>query len=729
MPLALRIAILLAASAAVISAADIRGTVLDPSGAAIPGAQVSAVNRLGVLAQTTTDRSGGFELRIADPAGARVVVTAPGFETSSTEVGVSSPLEIHLKLAAQSNSVRVVGSTIDVPLREQGSSASIISGPEIRERNEAFGIDLLRYLPGVAVNQSGPPGTVGTIFIRGGETNYTLVAIDGVPLNSFGGEINFVLPHIPTESLERIEVIRGPQSAVYGPYANSGVVNFVTRTAADAPNLDLLAEGGSHHERRFGIGGSGKLGGFGIAAFLSRLDHDGPVVNNDYSNQSASLSITRHWRRQALALHTTVDANEVGEPGAYGSDPLHNFLGIDRISRENVNFSDYLAHYTADLSSRVRTELFGSFFLNNTGFTSPYGFSFNKDLRGQGEARTVISAAPWYTLAFGAGFAREQVENSFITDSNFQIFPVRRNEEGIYWENRFQPGRHLFLNAGVRADILGTLAIPADVNSGRPRFPADTIIKVNPKISLAYAPRSTTRLHGSFGTGIRPPSGFDIGFTNNPRLKPERTTSFDAGIEQGLAANRVSLDATYFYNRYRDLIVSLGGSLARLSSFQSDNLANSRAQGLELSARLRPARPVSVEANYTYLKSEILSLRGSSNLAPNHFQVGQKLARRPAHSGSLVATFAAGRWSANVTGYFRGSVLDVEPNFGASAGFFRNPGYENIGVNLNYRAGRGLTLYGNLRNALNQEYEEAFGFPALKLNFIAGMKWTLARGR
>jgi outer membrane receptor protein involved in Fe transport len=109
--------------------------------------------------------------------------------------------------------------------------------------------------------------------------------------------------------------------------------------------------------------------------------------------------------------------------------------------------------------------------------------------------------------------------------------------------------------------------------------------------------------------------------------------------------------------------------------------------------------------------------------------VGQKLARRPAHSGSLVATFAAGRWSANVTGYFRGSVLDVEPNFGASAGFFRNPGYENIGVNLNYRAGRGLTLYGNLRNALNQEYEEAFGFPALKLNFIAGMKWTLARGR
>ena len=101
-------------------------------------------------------------------------------------------------------------------------------------------------LPGVAVNQSGPPGSVGTIFIRGGETNDALVEIDGVPVNSFGGDVNFVLPHILTDSLERVELIRGPQSAVYGPYANSGVVNLVTRTAEDAPKIDLMAEGGSH---------------------------------------------------------------------------------------------------------------------------------------------------------------------------------------------------------------------------------------------------------------------------------------------------------------------------------------------------------------------------------------------------------------------------------------------------------------------------------------------------
>lgn len=728
----IRTLLLLAVNAAALSASEIRGTVLDPSQAAIPNAQVSAVNRVGVVAQALTDHSGAFELKFARSSGMKLVITAPGFATKSIPLDqdpAARPLAVQLDLAAQSDSVRVVGSAIDVPLSEQGGSVSIVTGPELRERNEAFAIDLLRYLPGVAVNQSGPPGTVGTIFIRGGETNYTLIEIDGVPLNSFGGEINFVLPHIPTESLERIEVIRGPQSAVYGPYANSGVVNFVTRTADDAPKLDLLAEGGSHAERRFAIGGAGTLAGFGIAAFLSRLDHSGPVANSDYTNQSASLSITRRFQRQALALHATVDSNEVGEPGPYGSDPQGNFTGIDRISREKVNFSDYLAHYQVDLSNRWREEIFGSFFVNNTGFTSPYGFSFNKDVRGQGEARTVVSVAPWYTTSFGASFAREQVENTFITNSTFATFPVRRNEEGVYWENRFALGNRFFLNAGLRADILRTLEIPADINSNRPRFADDTIVKVNPKVALAWTPRSSTRLHTSIGTGIRPPSGFDLGFTNNPRLKPERTASFDAGVEQRFSANRLSLEATYFYNRYHDLIVSLGGSLTRLSSFQSDNLANSRAQGLELSARLRPIRSVSIQATYTYLKSEILSLTGFANLAPNHFQVGQELLRRPANSGAVVATYAAGRWTANVTGYFRGTALDVEPNFGASAGFYRNPGYADVGINLNYHAGRGLTLYGNLRNALNRSYEEAFGFPALKLNFVAGMKWSLARGR
>jgi outer membrane receptor protein involved in Fe transport len=219
---------------------------------------------------------------------------------------------------------------------------------------------------------------------------------------------------------------------------------------------------------------------------------------------------------------------------------------------------------------------------------------------------------------------------------------------------------------------------------------------------------------------LRPPSGFELAFTTNPSLKPEWTRSFDAGIEQRVGP--VAFDATYFYNRFFDLIITLGGSLRSLSHFTSDNLANSRAQGAEFSARLRPARSVSLTGSYTLLETAILAV------APPPFQSGQQLTRRPKHAGAAVATYSRGRVTADVTGYFRGKALYEEPALGASNGLFWNPGFANVGINLNLALGAGVTAYGHLRNALDRDYEEVFGFPSPRLNFIAGMKWSL-KGR
>src|SRR5262249_13166617 len=160
----------------------------------------------------------------------------------------------------------------------------------------------------------------------------------------------------------------------------------------------------------------------GIAASASRIDTNGLVPNNDYRNANALLNVTRRFGRQRLSLHADFDSNEAGEPGAWGSDPKHTFTGIDLVSREKLNFSDYLVHYEDNLSSRVRQDLTGSFFLNNSGFRSRFGFSFNKDLRGQAEARTIVSVSPHYTAAFGVSAGREEVKNSFITDSSFVGF-------------------------------------------------------------------------------------------------------------------------------------------------------------------------------------------------------------------------------------------------------------------------------------------------------------------
>ena len=632
---------------------------------------------------------------------------------------------MQLEIAPLTESVQVVGSTIEIPSTLQASSVNLIPVSRVRSSNEPFAMDLLRYVPGVAFNQTGAPGGLTSLFLRGGNSNMNLVQIDGVPVNSFGGGFDFA--HIPTEAVDHIDFVRGAQSAVYGSYANAGAIDFVTRRAGAAPQLSLVAEGGSHYERRFAITGSGTIAGFGLLVSASRYDSDGMVRNNDYRNEDVLLNLTRRFGRHNLSVHGYFDSSEVGEPGPWGSNPQHIFTGIDTISRARNNFSQYGAHYEADLSPRVRQELFGSFFLYNSGFLSQYGFSFNKDLRGQGEARTIVSVSRHDTASFGVTGGREEVKNSFITDSGFSTFPIERNEIAVYAENRYEVADRLFLSAGARAEFFRTPSIPGDGFS-RPLFPQSNISRVNPKLSAAYVAGQGTRLHASFGMGLRPPSGFELAFTNNPALKPERTRSVDAGVEQKFG-NLLTVDATYFYNRYYDLIVTLGGSLTTLSHYKSDNLANSRAQGAEFSARLRPARWVFVTGSYTLLETRILSLDGSSNLAPQSFAVGQQLTRRPEHSGNVVATFTRGRLSADLTGYFRGRVLSEEPNFGAGSGLFWNSGFANVGVNLNYGLGRGVTAYANLRNALNRQYEEVFGFPSPKLNFVAGMKWTIARSQ
>ena len=713
---------------ACLSAAEIKGTVVDQSRAPIARAQVSIVIPTGVTEQTVTADDGAFQFQTpeASPPEARLVVTAPGFRTAEIPLrDAAKPLSIQLEIAPVLDTVRVVGSALDISPSQLGSSISLVPSEQIRSSNQPLAVDLLRYIPGLVFSQTGPTGGVSGLYIRGGYPDFNLVQIDGVPVNAFGG--NFDFAHIPTQELEQVEIIRGPQSAVYGPYANSGVVNFVTRQPDQGPNLDLLAEGGSYLERRFGIAGGGRLAGFGIAVAASRLDDNGPVPNSDYHSQTLLLNLSRHFGRQAFSLHGDFDSNTVGEPGPWGSDPDHTFTGIDTISRSKNNGGDALAHYQIDLGDHARQEVFGSIFVNNNGYTSPYGFSLNKDLRAQGESRTIVRLARWYTAAFGASEALEEVKNTYITDAASDTFPIRRNDTALYLENRFQFGSHFFVDAGVRGEFIRTGAIPTDGYS-RPYFPTQTIATANPKLAAAWVP-GRTRLHASFGTGIRPPAGFDLAYTNNPALKPERTRSFDAGIERQLLADRLSLDATYFYNRFYDLIVILGGSLSRLSHYQSDNIANSRAQGAELSAQFRPSRSIFLTAWYTRLQSEILGLNGAPGLGPQPFSVGQELIRRPANSGAFTAAYTRGRVTADVTGYFRGSVLDVEPTYGASGGLFQNPGYANIGINLNYHLGRGLTAYGHLRNALDQHYEEVFGYPSLRLNFVTGLKWSFSRAQ
>jgi outer membrane cobalamin receptor len=709
------------------AADSLRVTVLDPSKKPIPQARVAVRAPVGVAAECVTDSSGSCDLTVAITKDARLFVTASGFETRTLPIDSQSPT-VELSLAPGHDAVQVLGSAIDIAASQQGGSLSVITGDELRSRNEPMAADLLRYIPGLILSQTGGRGGEESLFIRGGESKNNLVQINGVNVDSFllGGLFDF--SQVPTDFLDRIDVIRGPQSAVYGSYATAGVVNFVTRSPENGPSLDIVAEGGSNYERHFAVSGAGTLNGWGIAGSASSIADDGLVANNNFRNENIYLNVNRNWGRQSLSISGQFTEDKVGDPGAYGSNPLGYFTGLDLVSSDKYNSSNYLLHYQIDLTPRVRQEVFGSFFLDNSLHTSPYGPSFFKDLRGDGETRTIFAVTKQYTTAVGFVFEREDTRSTYITGPEGNPFTLERNQEGIYWDNRFQFGNRIFLNAGLREEVFETGHMPADAYGERPAIAARTDSKLSPKLAGSYLLKSSTRLHASVGTGIRPPGGNDLAFSNNSDLKPERNFSYEAGVEQRFLAGRGTLDATWFHNHYSDLIVSSGGNLSRLTAFSTDNLSSSKMEGAELTAGYRPLRWLSLGGSYTWLETAVLAVNGGS-FAQKYYYVGEPLVRRPKQSGSMVASIQYRNFSANVVGYFRGDTLDVEPTFGISAGVFRDHGYQNLGINVNYRLPQGVTLYANLRNALNQHYEEIYGYPSPLLNFVTGVKFSLARAR
>ena len=382
------------ATANLARSATVTGIVIDPSGRPIPGAQVAAFNPLGIINQQTTGDQGQFEIYLSPLyEGVQLRVAAPGFKTVTVAIGASV---IKLSIAPQSDSVRVIGSALDIPASQQGSSVSVITSREIRERNEPLASDLLREIPGVVLAQSGPRGGVSSLFVRGADSKYNLVLLDGIPINSFnfGGLFDFA--HIPSDFIEQIDVARGPQSAIYGSYALGSVVNFETRSAENGPAFDFLAEGGTHAENRFSLSGSGMVRkNWGLAGSLSSLNGNGPVPNSDYRNDNVFLALSHHWHTQSLFAFGDFDSNDAGQPGAFGSNPKGYFTGIDLVSRSRNDTSTYGLHYQNELFDKLRLDVFAGFFLNNNSYLSPYGYSFNKDIRGYAEgARHLRSERP-----------------------------------------------------------------------------------------------------------------------------------------------------------------------------------------------------------------------------------------------------------------------------------------------------------------------------------------------
>jgi outer membrane receptor protein involved in Fe transport len=307
---------------------------------------------------------------------------------------------------------------------------------------------------------------------------------------------------------------------------------------------------------------------------------------------------------------------------------------------------------------------------------------------------------------------------------------------GYFAEARYQAGRRLFVVAGLRIERMRRDTLEADPLAWTPRplLPASTITSPNPRIAASYYLRTSdgsggnwSRLHATAGTGIRAPDGFEIAFTDNAALEPERSRSVDAGFEQALAGGRLVVDVTGFVNRYDDLIVAVGRALEDYSQFRTDNIANARSAGIEASGAWRTSWGLSARAAYTFLDSEVLAVDRSSGAAPAFFSVGDPLIRRPRHQGSVDVLYSGRRLTAFVRVTGRGRVLDIEPNYGAAGGLFHAPGYSTVDLGATLRVGSFVAIQARVENLLGHRYEEVLGYPAPGRSFTVGIRVAARR--
>jgi vitamin B12 transporter len=729
--------------------AHLSGTLVDSSGAGVPSVRITArpaSTPNGTVLTGSSENDGSYSLDVP-PGRYRFQFSheffVPRDFVLDFSAGQSRKLDLHLELERLSASVVVTAEAEPALAQETSASVTVITRNEIDKRQAVAFTDVLLYTPGVSVDRTGPEGGFAGIFLNGGNSYQTKVLVDGTTVNLPGGTFDF--SNFTLDNIDKVEVVRGAESALYGTDAVSGVIQaFTHRGETHVPALSLFAEGGSFSTARGGAQLSGLLGSFDYSGAASYFTSDGQGPNDSFRNRALSgnfgysLSETNQLR---LALrNNTSEAGIPGQtlltpPSLHQINDLHDFSANARWDfaggahwHHQISGAESYHHvFTANpIQSFFATDPFAGCPQTNPAavptaefcdFTSPGAKSeYN---------RASINAQTTYILhkfSATAGYQYE-VENADI--SFLGVGHLRRNNRGGYLDFRYLPLSRLSLDFGARAEANGT-------------FGTRVVPRVGASLALRYGKGfwGGTRYRFFYGEGIVEPrfdqnAGSSPCFPGNPELKPEASKTWNTGIEQKLANDRVKISADYFSSRFYNIISFTScspfspctvpqppGCPAFWGNFFNTDLARARGTNVAVEARL--VRWLMLAGNYSYDDTRVL-------VSPNAFDpaeiAGNHLIRRPAHSSSLTLNSSFRQFNVLIAGYFSGPRTDSDFLF---LGRTRNPGYARFDVASRYTLGRGISLYARATNVFDKPYQDAIGFPALGRDIRVGMNYRFA---
>lgn len=579
---------------------------------------------------------------------------------------------------------------------ETGASITVLDSETLAQRQTRFVADVLRDVPGIAVNRAGSVGGLTQIRIRGSESNHVLMLIDGIEVSDpYQGEYD--LSTLIADPAARIEVLRGQQSSLYGSDAIGGVINYITLSGREAPGYRARIEGGSFGTISGAARAAGATDRVDYALSASYYGTSGyPTArggSRDVGSESVGASAKLNWTpSEALTLtgvlrysYTDADTNNTALSG-----PTFGYL-VDSPGVHSRNAALYgllSAQFTA-MDGRWVSTLSGQFADTTRKSFTPAGLDYgDKGRRMKGSFTSSLSLgsdAITHRLTGAVDVERETYRN--ITPSSF-AFQGKRHTDNIGFVGQYEM-------------LAGALSLGASVRHDENDRFADTTTW---RVQGSYRLPTGTRLHAAYGTGVKNPGYFELygyadgRYIGNPNLKPEKSKGWEAGVEQRFGADGwATIGATWFDAKLTDEIFTDYPAPDYVAT-PANRTTDSKQHGIEAYASARPIPQIRFDLAYTWLKST---------------ENGAREVRRPRHMGSVNATIfsADQRFSGTLTLRYNGAMTDaayIDPSYIPVTVTLKD--YALVNLSADYRLTDGLALFGRVENLLGTDYEEIFSY-------------------
>jgi vitamin B12 transporter len=598
------------------------------------------------------------------------------------------------------DAVVVTATRIPTPESQVASSITVITSDDIAALQTPTLPDVLKLVPGLNVVQTGGPGGQTSLFMRGTNSNHVKVFVDGIDVSDpSNANASFDPSQFLTGDIEKIEVLRGPQSGLYGSDAVGGVINVITKSGNGPPQLTAGVEGGSFDTFNQAVGVSGSADRFHYSANLEHF-HSGetPVtplealapgeqrIDDYYDNLTAStklgFDVTDVFDVGLVARYTDAHLRTTGDNFLTDfPDPTQSTAETTqyytRLFAHNVAFDGVLDHTFGVAYSNIKS----------TDFSPDFGPSENAGNRVKVDWQGTLRLAAQEHLILGAEHQRDAISQPISADINIS-------------------SGYAELQSGFGENFFDTVSLRYDVND---RFGS----KVTYRIAPVYLIKDTgTKLKASLGTGFKAPTledlfeSFPPSFFANPNLRPETSTGYDFGFEQSLLSEQLQFGATYFRNNFKNLIDSSADFTTLV------NVGRAHSDGIESYISYRPIDAYNARLDYTYTEAfDDIANTG--------------LLRRPKHKATLRNTWhASSQLSVDATILYTGSWLDNNRDF-TNFEPLNAPGFTTVNLAGNYDVNKYLSVYGRINNLFDRRYQDPVGFLQPSIGAFAGVKVRL----